>query len=694
MNKKWLVVFFFTLVSSAAFAQAPPPDLAKDAKQFQRSLDKMSDPYFDVAKTAKKIRGKSAAAVMEWVRDNIAYEPYSGELRGAKGVLMDRRGNSVDQASLLVALFRAKGLNARFARSKKTPDMVTQLLAQFAGNATLINPAAITEKPGRVSDPTVNPRYASLIEDHVWAEVETKGVWVAADPVLAQKLAPAVLQATSRETELWDDLRTQVQISIEMELDDGQTKKLANWSGGLGELADGLRLTFNPHSRIDGALVPTLEVGDTAQTGDYFPSGGVSKMTAKVRVRRGMIETRYEENLTSKSDQIPVFSFDQAYFAFSFFNTFGTSDLARYQTTKALNVAADSMQSWVGFIATLGGELKDVDSRPYLNRVHDRLPHAIATAYITHYDALLDELAFGLGVRPLLNEPRFVTTALLRKGDSYALRVSVRDPGLDAMPRKGVPESAAAGFLTMAGRIEAQLQGTLLSTLTSEDLITVDEVFAAAEKSGTRVTTVDAKSMSKLQGLTGDKSTIRDVVRRRGSVVLTPVKPVVISGREVQGFWSLNPETGQLSGYIGSGLVSGVKADDGDAQKQPGKAAFALMKRLLVLTDTTADTRAHVGVVCAARADLNKVAAAFCATTAPLALPAATDCLSDETHGGLEVLSARPCDVRTKASRCGVAVASALLTGDLTALYAADGDPMSDKKPKNATTRAFGLTCK
>ncbi len=695
---KFIAFVLVLLSGSPAIGQSPPSDLAKDARIFQKSLDKIKGSPFDVELAAKRTKARSASAIFDWVKENIEYEPYNGSLRGASGVFTDHKGNSVDQAVLLVEMFRARGLNARFARAQKTPQDIQKLLAVFAGNATLINPASITEAAQPTSNPVENPRYASLITEHVWAEVELKGNWIAADPVLADQLGPNGLQATSRETALWDDLRAKLSIQVTVTLQDGQEKQLADWNGELSQVQDGVRLTFNPHSRLQQALIPAFEVGDQTFNGDYFPADQVTTMVAKIRIRRGMLETRFVEVLANKSDKVPVFSYDQAYFSFSFFNTYGSPEIARYVTSTALNASADAMQSWVAVMDS-ATEDQTPDARPYLNRVHDRLPHAIATSYITHFDTLMNELAFGLGVRTLLVEPRFVTTALLRKGDAYSVRMNVRDSGLDAMPRQGVPEAAAAGFLTMAGRIEAQLQGKILAQVTGEDPFTVDDLFAAAEQSRVSVTTVDARSISKLNGMTADAASIRDVIRRRGNVVLMTTRPVDVDGVSVTGYWALNPETGRISGSTGGGLISALTPLNVPEKDGPvGKAAFVLMKRLLILSDTTEDTRAHLGAVCASRADLVKISGAFCATTAPIPLPAVSTCLGDTKSGGWEVASARTCELRTQTMRCGVAVSSALLTGELTALYSASEDPADVPKPRKKTkaqkSRAFGLTCK
>jgi RHS repeat-associated protein len=53
-------------------------------------------------------------AIYEYVRNQIEPEPYFGSKKGAVGTLLEGSGNDADQASLLVALLRASGVNARY----------------------------------------------------------------------------------------------------------------------------------------------------------------------------------------------------------------------------------------------------------------------------------------------------------------------------------------------------------------------------------------------------------------------------------------------------------------------------------------------------------------------------------------------------------------------------------------------------
>jgi len=60
--------------------------------------------------------GYSPVKIFEYVANNITFEPYYGSLKGAMGTLVAKSGNDTDQASLLIALFRASNIPARYVR--------------------------------------------------------------------------------------------------------------------------------------------------------------------------------------------------------------------------------------------------------------------------------------------------------------------------------------------------------------------------------------------------------------------------------------------------------------------------------------------------------------------------------------------------------------------------------------------------
>ena len=71
--------------------------------------------HADIVALAKQL-DYNPVRMVEWVQQNIAYEPYYGSMKGGLGALWSRSGGATDQASLLVALLRAANIPARYVR--------------------------------------------------------------------------------------------------------------------------------------------------------------------------------------------------------------------------------------------------------------------------------------------------------------------------------------------------------------------------------------------------------------------------------------------------------------------------------------------------------------------------------------------------------------------------------------------------
>lgn len=68
--------------------------------------------------------------IIDFVVAEIAYEDYPGVLRGAKGTLVSRAGNSLDQAILLAHLLKNSGLDARIAQGSIHHSLLLAALFQ------------------------------------------------------------------------------------------------------------------------------------------------------------------------------------------------------------------------------------------------------------------------------------------------------------------------------------------------------------------------------------------------------------------------------------------------------------------------------------------------------------------------------------------------------------------------------------
>jgi hypothetical protein len=73
--------------------------------------------------------GYDVEQIQRFVSDQIRYEPYAGVLRGARGTLLARAGNSVDQAVLLAALLNASRVPYRFVSGRLDDESAERLLS-------------------------------------------------------------------------------------------------------------------------------------------------------------------------------------------------------------------------------------------------------------------------------------------------------------------------------------------------------------------------------------------------------------------------------------------------------------------------------------------------------------------------------------------------------------------------------------
>jgi hypothetical protein len=86
---------------------------------------------FDVEALALELAFEDPEAIARWVRDNIAFQQYSGMLRGTHGTLISRSGNALDQAVLLAKLLRDAGYEAVIAEGELQDAEAIRLLEQM-----------------------------------------------------------------------------------------------------------------------------------------------------------------------------------------------------------------------------------------------------------------------------------------------------------------------------------------------------------------------------------------------------------------------------------------------------------------------------------------------------------------------------------------------------------------------------------
>jgi hypothetical protein len=137
---------------SAAAAPGRLPELspAERLTALDNSLRAISDGVrdaprdrWDPAYVAEHV-GADPEVLRKWVQVNTRWIPYRGVLRGPVGVLMDRQGNSLDRALLLVRLLAQSGHSARLARAELPLERAMRLLPELGARQAvgIVDPAS------------------------------------------------------------------------------------------------------------------------------------------------------------------------------------------------------------------------------------------------------------------------------------------------------------------------------------------------------------------------------------------------------------------------------------------------------------------------------------------------------------------------------------------------------------------------
>lgn len=214
--------------------------------------------------------GIEPTALYSWVRRNVTWVPYRGALRGPVGVLMDRKGNSLDQALLLAELLEASGRRVRLAHAQLPANVASaELQRQIAGRSG-----------GEPAGPLA-PQAAKTAAEQF---VDGSGVLDTADAygidgkALAEKLKGQVASANTMANKITQRMREQSRAlwpalsaqSAELARKDVMDKALAaigdHWWVQMSK--DGQWIDFDLLSSNGAALAPPAQTADAAALAD------------------------------------------------------------------------------------------------------------------------------------------------------------------------------------------------------------------------------------------------------------------------------------------------------------------------------------------------------------------------------------------------------------------------------------------
>ena len=214
-------------LAACFFLLLPAPDDAAQLRSFADALEALPMLRSATARGAAVVLQNDPETIIRFVRDEIAYENYSGVLRGSVGTLLSRAGNSYDQAILLKELLDEAGLHTRLARGRLSAGDAEALMASVSARpqaAPDLSPAdleflgiepsswnkqreelagrigAVLSTAASISAEGVDTAGRSagsqnqidVARDYLWVQLQLDGAWSDLHPAFPRDSAPSI----------------------------------------------------------------------------------------------------------------------------------------------------------------------------------------------------------------------------------------------------------------------------------------------------------------------------------------------------------------------------------------------------------------------------------------------------------------------------------------------------------------------
>ncbi len=167
--RSWLGLALACMAAFSATAQTTAPELDETGEVLFRTSNVMVS-QFDILNNLmdRSTELGSAVRIYEFVRNNYHYVPYYGSRSGSVNTFHALLGNDVDLASLMIAMFRSQGIQARYAVSDIRVG-AAQLQA-WLGVRNLDLAAALLNNQG-IQNVSIATDRSYVQFEHVWVEV-------------------------------------------------------------------------------------------------------------------------------------------------------------------------------------------------------------------------------------------------------------------------------------------------------------------------------------------------------------------------------------------------------------------------------------------------------------------------------------------------------------------------------------------
>lgn len=568
-----------------------------------------ADPF--VQEQAARLR-YDPLNIFNYLNGEVGYESYVGSLRGARGTLWSAAGNSLDEASLGVALFRASGLPARYAHGTLSDALSSQLiLSMFPPTYQTVGYIP----PGTaVADPANDPKLLAETRDHFWLQVDTGAGFQNADTsgLPGGGIGTAFTTVAGTFAEVPDALRHKVEVKLDAETYN-QASALFAFGNGLGRQTV-LDRTFTSAELVGKPLTVGHFVDRTPLDTPVF-SLLTSTYTPYLLLTGESFDPTNDEVLTGTPYQETATTFPLGNMVLTglFLTTVLTapgSPPATYPRTLADRIGPAARLGTAGSTVTVDPDalplVTDIDTwtldirsslispaavlaqRPALAAVEaatvayiDR-PAAgnaatlasavlrdalIASArlrlaeYAVTSDTVFANMAAGLLVRTYSDSPAIVIlshqAAEMNGMIGLQSSLDLRKMLTRTLVGPGNAAALATGYTYARSMAASQLEGDafraqLAAGVASSQTFAVSTpvVLATAQAQGVPLVVLLPGDQSRLDALPlpADPKALIGVALAAGKVVVVPAAPVAVGGRPALAWYEVDPATGEATG--------------------------------------------------------------------------------------------------------------------------------------------------
>ncbi|HWB12842.1 MAG TPA: DUF4214 domain-containing protein [Pirellulales bacterium] len=564
-----------------------------------------NDPY--VQEKAAELN-YDPTQIYNFLQTQVGYNSYSGSLRGARGTLWSGAGNSLDDASLGVALMRASGIPAQYEEGTLSTAQAQQLILSMF--PTSYQTVGYVPAGTQTSDPANDPQLLSEAKDHFWFQFDAGSGMKDADPEFAgQAVGQNATASSNTFSEVPDNLRQKTEVSLTVE--EYSTGAAAF---GLNPFSDTTVLdqTFNDVDLVGRSVVLGHTVSQTSAgalalgsiTTSYSPYLAVLDEGSTANQAEIIKGTEYQDVLTS-------FPFSTQAVTGIFLNMQLTGpglSSQSYQYTIAdrigyvarqsggpvhLNASPSTAQPLLtnfdvfnidasgsapnpSNLSPMVAEINAISSAPVPTGVVPsdgtaildlaaEEAHVISSTFYDQSDDSAQLLSDSMLVKAYEDRPRIMVVAhrVTQSADgsvSVDASIDLTRNSLRVIPIPGQNLSQIESFNVTRGLLDTYLEeGVLSAAVPGSTASGAGAVLSAATAQNIPLVVLDASTASAVTSLAisaEGKARIASAIAD-GDLVVVPTREVALNGEETIAWLEVNPTTGETIGVSENGLHNG-----------------------------------------------------------------------------------------------------------------------------------------